>query len=94
LNFSTFLHRDANAPTTLSEIRRIHGEIAATGFLGLYAYATQSGAALFDLTFGGNFWADTRSRWLFGIDYGRTHDLPGEFRATRYLRMAPGLMES
>lgn len=72
LNLSTFLHRDANAPTTISEIRRIHEEIAATDFLGLYAYATQSGAALFDLTFAGNFWADTPSRWLFGIDYGRT----------------------
>lgn len=72
MNYSTFLHHDANAPTTVSEIRRIHGEIAATDFLGLYAYATQSGAALFDLTFGGNFWAATPSRWLFGIDYGRT----------------------
>ncbi|MDF5881219.1 phospholipase D family protein [Pseudomonas aeruginosa] len=72
MNLSTFLHRDANAPTTISEIRRIHEEIAATDFLGLYAYATQSGAALFDLTFAGNFWADTPSRWLFGIDYGRT----------------------
>ncbi|HIE1649365.1 TPA: hypothetical protein ACXJGC_000583 [Burkholderia cenocepacia] len=72
MNLSTFLHRDATTPTTMSEIRRLHGEIAATDFLGLYAYATQSGAALFDLAFGGSFWAATPSRWLFGIDYGRT----------------------
>ena len=49
-----FLHRDANAPTTISEIRRLHGEIVTTDFLGLYAYATQSGAALFDLDLGGD----------------------------------------
>jgi len=49
LNLSTFLHRDATTPTTISEIRRLHAEIATTEFLGLYAYATQSGAALFDL---------------------------------------------
>ena len=42
------------------------------GFFGIYAYATQSGAASFDLELGGNFWENTPSRWLFGIDYGRT----------------------
>jgi len=72
LNLSTFLHRDATTPTTISEIRRLHGVIATTNFLGLYAYATQSGAALFDLELGGPFWPTTPSRWLFGIDYGRT----------------------
>ena len=72
MTLSTFLHRGATSPTTISEIRRLHGEIATTDFLGLYAYATQSGAALFDLELGGTFWADTPSRWLFGIDYGRT----------------------
>src|SRR6185437_11333125 len=35
-------------------------------------YATQSGAASFDLEFGANFWQHTPSRWLFGLDYGRT----------------------
>jgi hypothetical protein len=72
LSLSTFLHRDATTPTTISEIRRLHAEIATTEFLGLYAYATQSGAALFDLELSGAFWLDTPSRWLFGIDYGRT----------------------
>lgn len=83
MHLSTFLHGDANTPTTISEIRRLHGEIAATEFLGLYAYATQSGAALFDLTFSGNFWADTPSRWLFGIDYGRTQPQALRFLSSR-----------
>src|SRR5438105_1698652 len=72
LTLSTFLHGDTNGPTTISEIRRLYGEIGATDFLGLYAYATQSGAALFDLELGRSFWRTTPSRWLFGIDYGRT----------------------
>lgn len=72
MNLSTFLHRDATTPTTISEIQRLHAAIATTEFLGLYAYATQSGAALFDMALDGTFWTDTPSRWLFGIDYGRT----------------------
>lgn len=72
MNLSAFLQGDASAPTTISEIRRLHGEIGTSEFLGLYAYATQSGAALFDLEVGDSFWAGTHSRWLFGIDYGRT----------------------
>lgn len=72
MNLNTFLHHDTNAPTTISEIKRIHDQVATKDFLGLYAYATQSGAALFDLELGGNFWEGTPSRWVFGIDYGRT----------------------
>lgn len=72
LNLSTFMHHDINAPTTISEIKRIHGQVATKDFFGVYAYATQSGAASFDLELGGGFWEDTPSRWLFGIDYGRT----------------------
>lgn len=83
MHISTYLHRDANSPTTISEIRRLHGDIATTDFLGLYAYATQSGAALFDLTFAGNFWATTPSRWLFGIDYGRTQPQALRFLCSR-----------
>ena len=72
MNLTTFLHHDVNAPTTISEIKRIHGQVATKDFLGLYAYATQSGAASFDLELGDSFWEHTPSRWLFGIDYGRT----------------------
>ncbi|MEW5852312.1 MAG: hypothetical protein AB2A00_26210 [Myxococcota bacterium] len=81
---SPFLHHDAHAPTTMSEIRRLHDEIATSDFLGLYAYATTSGATLFDLELGGSFWPSTSSRWLFGIDYGRTQP-----QALRLLRSRP-----
>ena len=67
----------------MSEIRRLHGEVATTDFLGLYAYATQSGAALFDLALGGTFWAATPSRWIFGIDYGRTQPQALRFMCSR-----------
>jgi hypothetical protein len=86
VDLSTFLHRDANATTTMSEIRRLHAEIATSDFLGLYAYATQSGAALFHLELGGGFWAATPSRWLFGIDYGRTQP-----QALRWLCLQPNV---
>lgn len=72
MDLTTFIHQDANAPTTMSEIRRLHDKIATTKFLGLYAYATHSGASLFDLQVGSAFWTGASSRWLFGIDYGRT----------------------
>lgn len=58
--------------TTLSELQRACECIKPEDFLGLYAYATQSGAIAFDLAFGHGFWEVTPSRWLFGIDYGRT----------------------
>lgn len=86
LNLSTFLHRDVDAPTTMSEILRLHGAIGTTDFLGLYAYATQSGHVLFDLELGERFWAATSSRWLFGIDYGRTQP-----QALRLLRSRPNV---
>lgn len=70
----------------MSEIGRLHAEIATTDFLGLYAYATESGAALFDLEIGSGFWTATSSRWLFGIDYGRTQP-----RALRMLRSRPNV---
>jgi hypothetical protein len=72
LNLKTFLHRDADAPTTISEIKHVHGQVETKDFLGLYAYATHSGVALFDLELGGDFWEATPSRWVFGLDYGRT----------------------
>lgn len=59
-------------PTTLSEIARVQSAISANNHFGCYAYATQSGFRVFELTMGKNFWRDTDSRWLFGIDYGRS----------------------
>ena len=67
-----FLQDSAGARTTLSEIRRVHDLVEATESFGLYAYATQSGLAAFDLEFGHSFWRTTSTRWLLGIDYGRT----------------------
>lgn len=72
MNLAAFLHHNSTSPTTLSEIRRIHETVSTEEFLGVYAYATQSGVVTFDLELGGDFWTNTPSRWLFGIDYGRT----------------------
>lgn len=72
MDLTTFLHNETTTPTTISEIKRIHDQVETQDFLGLYAYATQSGAASFDLELGEGFWEVTPSRWLFGIDYGRT----------------------
>lgn len=67
-----FIQSVNDQPTTLEELLRVHNWAGTEAFLGLYAYATQSGAVAFDLAVGDGFWNDTPSRWLFGIDYGRT----------------------
>lgn len=68
----SFVHSDQGEPTTLSEIKRVYGWAMPANFTGAFAYATQSGFAAFNLALGENFWAQTSSRWLFGLDYGRT----------------------
>lgn len=72
MRLRTFLHSDQNSPTTLSEIQRAHGWIGSEEYLGVFAYATQSGASSFSIAMSPAFWAGTQSRWLFGLDYGRT----------------------
>lgn len=72
MNVEAFIHFDPDTPTTLSEIRRIHELVGSSDFYGLFAYATRSGLASFETVFGGEFWENTPSRWLFGLDYGRT----------------------
>lgn len=67
-----FIQTIEGQPTTLSELLRVHEWAVTKDFFGLYAYATQSGVAAFDLALGSRFWDDVPSRWLFGIDYGRT----------------------
>jgi hypothetical protein len=67
-----FIQQGQNPTTTLHELRRIRDLVEATASLSLFAYATQSGLAAFDLEFGSDFWSNTTTRWLFGIDYGRT----------------------
>ena len=72
MRLRTFLHSDQNSPTTLSEIHRAHNWIGSEEYLGIFAYATQSGASSFSIAMSPAFWAGTQSRWLFGLDYGRT----------------------
>ena len=72
MNTDFFIQQGQDFKTTLSELRRIRNLVEATESLSLFAYATQSGLAAFDLEFGSEFWESTATRWLFGIDYGRT----------------------
>lgn len=58
--------------TTMSEISRVHASVSSDSFFGCYAYATQSGFRIFELSMGEEFWRQATSRWLFGIDYGRS----------------------
>ncbi|MCK0129233.1 hypothetical protein [Erythrobacter sp. F6033] len=69
---TAFAHDFDDDVSTLSELRRMADSLSPSEFLGCYAYARQSGFRAFDLAFGTDFWNDTSSRWLFGIDYGRT----------------------
>ena len=67
-----YIQQGGASATTLSELGRVRGLVDASETLSLFAYATQSGLAAFDLEFGDEFWNNTVTRWLFGIDYGRT----------------------
>ena len=69
---SGFVHDLKAGTTTISEITRVRAEISADRFFGCFAYATQSGFRSFELSVKDTFWASTESRWLLGIDYGRT----------------------
>lgn len=84
MKVNTFMQSGGTEPSTLSELSRIHAWAETTDFLGAYAYATMSGAAAFDLHFGEDFWTGVPSRWLVGIDYGRTQP-----RALRHLVSKP-----
>ncbi len=72
MSVGLFFQQGPNPTTTLSELGRIRNLVEATETFSLFAYATQSGLAAFDLEFGNDFWEGTTTRWLFGIDYGRT----------------------
>lgn len=72
MRLRTFIHSGEDSPTTLSELNRAHDWIVTSNFIGAYAYATQSGLAAFNMQLRDGFWNQTSSRWLFGIDYGRT----------------------
>ncbi|MBF9044974.1 hypothetical protein HKCCE4037_16650 [Rhodobacterales bacterium HKCCE4037] len=67
-----FLQDSAAGNSTLSEIHKVNGAVSSNAFFGCYAYATQSGFRIFELSMGEEFWKRTASRWLFSIDYGRS----------------------
>lgn len=68
----SFTHDTKSNISTLSELLRVYGAVSPDKFFGCYAYATQSGFRSFELAVGAKFWSSTSTRWLFGIDYGRT----------------------
>ncbi len=70
---SSFIHDADAGTTTMSELLRVYDALSPDVFFGCYAYATQSGFRAFELAVGIDFWATTSTRWLFGIDYGRSH---------------------
>jgi len=68
-----FAQDPGRGTTTLSQILGVRRALGCDHFFGCYAYATASGFRTFELAVGKSFWSDTNSRWLLGIDYGRTH---------------------
>lgn len=69
---STYIQHHGDSANTLSEMVHLRDLVIPSDFLGLYAYATMSGYASFRLRMGREFWSSTPTRWLFGLDYGRT----------------------
>lgn len=66
---NVFLQQGQEGPSVLSELNRISEWVVPTEFLGVYAYATQSGAVAFDVSFGQAFWNGVQTKLLLGIDY-------------------------
>lgn len=79
-----FVHADGDEFTTLSHLQSACNSVLPTEFLGCYAYATFSGARAFDLRMDADFWDNTVTKWVFGLDYGRTHP-----SALRYIANKP-----
>lgn len=61
-----------SARHTLERLEALFREVQPDEVLFCFAYATLSGCATFERTFGQDFWARNQTRWLLGIDYGRT----------------------
>ncbi|AUX78124.1 hypothetical protein [Sinorhizobium fredii] len=68
----SFIHSQGEQHTTIGRLIDAHERVQSTQMLSCFAYATNSGAAYFDLKLGHNIWPVVETRWLFGIDYGRT----------------------
>ena len=72
MDVAMFMHNEDGTRNTISEIKRLNERVEPGEFIGLFAYATQSGVATFELAMGSDFWVNTPTRWIFGLDYGRT----------------------
>lgn len=67
-----FIHSNVNEDSTVQQLRLLHGRVGPTEMLSCFAYATYSGAVRFDMELGPALWGAIETKWLFGIDYGRT----------------------
>lgn len=65
--------------TTLRHLDRLTARVDPSEAIFAFAYATVSGCAAFERKFGDRYW-NASSKWLVGIDYGRTQP-----RALQYL---------
>ena len=66
-----FIHSDVEADSTVQRLKSLYDRVGPTEMLSCFAYATNSGAACFDMQLGAALWAEIETKWLFGIDYGR-----------------------
>lgn len=74
-----FLQEGDGDCTTIDELIKVHEWSDSEALLGCFAYATQSGAAAFNMKLGRQLWANVQTKWLFGIDYGRSQPLAIKF---------------
>lgn len=58
--------------SVLAAIHSLVSRVRPSEIVFCFAYATTSGFAEFERTFGKTFWEETRTRWLVSIDWGRT----------------------
>jgi hypothetical protein len=75
-----FTQWDGN-DTTGERIKALIDFVGPQDLLFCFAYATFSGCAEFQRRFGDGFWNNNKTRWLFGVDYGRTQSTALDFIA-------------
>lgn len=61
------------ASSTLESFAKLVDRVRPNDVLFCFAYSTMSGYAEFHRRFGRHFWCNVPTRWLVGIDYGRSH---------------------
>lgn len=78
-----FIHSDVEANSTVQQLKSMYDHVGPTEMLSCFAYATNSGARCFDMKLGTELWAEIETKWLFGIDYGRTQPAALRFIAEK-----------